>query len=147
MFDDADICRSNIELGPGRRGTYPLLPTRGLLRDLRERGSPYNPLPTNGNSLQRRNAGKQDTDITVDDFVPVSTTPQNAPGTAPAPTGSTTAPTSVTQTAGTMNGSVDPKMGTVSVCKFQWGDTTDYGNEANCATTPSGADDKSVSAA
>ncbi|MDQ1727643.1 MAG: hypothetical protein QOK14_1688, partial [Frankiaceae bacterium] len=143
VFDDGGYLSLNLGQDPVTQsylypdtvyyGTYPY-------------GSPYNPLPTNGNSLQRRNSGKQDTDISVDDFVPVSTIPQDAPGTAPAPTGSIAAPTSTTQTAATMNGSVDPKMGAVSVCKFQWGDTASYGNETNCATTPSGADNKPVSA-
>ena len=52
-----------------------------------------------------------------------------------APTVLTEAVSEVSQTAATLNGTVNPNGATVSSCQFQWGTTTEYGNTTACAQT------------
>lgn len=48
--------------------------------------------------------------------------------------------TNVTETSATLNGSVDPDGEPTSECRFEWGTTTAYGNEAPCLEAPSGTE-------
>ncbi|MGH3493877.1 MAG: hypothetical protein ACRDQ1_11665, partial [Sciscionella sp.] len=50
------------------------------------------------------------------------------------PVVSTGAASGVSQTAGILNGSVNPEGNSVTGCTFQWGPTTAYGNSAPCTT-------------
>jgi len=64
------------------------------------------------------------------------------------PTVATGSPSSVSQTAATLNANVNPNGGTVTSCQFQWGTTSSYGQTASCAqTVGSGTSAVAVSAA
>jgi hypothetical protein len=52
------------------------------------------------------------------------------------PTVSTGAATGVTQTAGTLNGTVNPNGGLVSDCRFEYGTSTSYGFSFECSPPP-----------
>ena len=52
-----------------------------------------------------------------------------------APTVVTEAGSEVSQTAATLNGTVNPNGATISNCQFQWGTTAKYGNTTGCAQT------------
>jgi len=53
----------------------------------------------------------------------------------------------VTQTAASLNGTVNPNGGSVSECKFEYGTTNSYGSSASCASLPgSGTSPVGVSA-
>jgi Tol biopolymer transport system component len=47
--------------------------------------------------------------------------------------------TNVTASSTTLNGTVDPDGATITDCHFDYGTTTSYGEEAPCASTPSGS--------
>ncbi len=64
------------------------------------------------------------------------------------PTVETKAASSVTQTAASLNASVNPNAGSVSECKFEYGTTNSYGSSASCSSLPgSGTSPVAVSAA
>ncbi len=64
------------------------------------------------------------------------------------PTVVTKAASSVTQTAATLNATVNPNGGTVSECKFEYGTTEAYGSSASCSSLPgSGESPVAVTAA
>ena len=64
------------------------------------------------------------------------------------PTVVTGAASSLTQTAATLNASVNPNGGEVSECKFEYGTTNAYGSSVPCASPPgSGTSPAAVSAA
>ena len=64
------------------------------------------------------------------------------------PTVLSKAASSVTQTAATLNGTVDPNGGEVSECEFEYGTTVSYGKTADCSALPgSGEAAVAVSAA
>ena len=46
------------------------------------------------------------------------------------------APSAVTQTTATLNGTVNPNGGEVSECRFEYGTTTSYGSTASCTPSP-----------
>jgi phosphodiesterase/alkaline phosphatase D-like protein len=48
----------------------------------------------------------------------------------------TTLASAITQTAATLNGTVNPNGSEVSECKFEWGTTTAYGSSAPCSSLP-----------
>jgi len=52
------------------------------------------------------------------------------------PTAVTKAPSSVTQTAATLNASVNPNGGALSECAFEYGPTSSYGSSAPCSPPP-----------
>jgi hypothetical protein len=52
------------------------------------------------------------------------------------PTAETKAASSVTQTAATLNATVNPNGPEVSECKFEYGTTTSYGSSAPCSSPP-----------
>jgi len=63
------------------------------------------------------------------------------------PTIVTEAASAVTQTAATLNASVNPNGGEVSECKFEYGSNTSYGSSASCSKLPgSGTSPVQVSA-
>src|SRR5205823_6786446 len=63
------------------------------------------------------------------------------------PTVVTEAASAVTQTAATLNASVNPNGGEVSECKFEYGPTTSYGSSVSCSKLPgSGTSPVQVSA-
>ena len=65
-----------------------------------------------------------------------------------APDVNTQAPSGVTQTAATLNGTVDPHGAQVTDCRFEYGPTSAYGSSVACATSPgSGTGAVAVSAA
>jgi hypothetical protein len=64
-----------------------------------------------------------------------------------APTAVTGAASALTQTAATLNATVNPNGGEVSECKFQYGTSTSYGSSATCTPSPgSGTSPVAVSA-
>src|SRR5207245_2912779 len=66
----------------------------------------------------------------------------------PAPTVTTAAASSITQTSATLNALVNPNEGPVSECNFEYGTTTAYGSSAACASLPgAGTSPVAVSAA
>jgi phosphodiesterase/alkaline phosphatase D-like protein len=66
----------------------------------------------------------------------------------PAPTVVTGAAWSVQSTSALLNATVNPNLGTVSECKFEYGTTTSYGLSATCSSLPgSGETPVAVSAA
>ncbi len=65
-----------------------------------------------------------------------------------APTVTTKAASAITQTAATLNASVNPNGGEVGECKLEYGTTSAYGSSASCAASPgSGTSPVAVSAA
>ena len=52
--------------------------------------------------------------------------------------------TAITQTAATLNATVNPNGGTVTDCKFEWGTTTGYGKTEKCASLPAAGETKPV---
>ncbi len=64
-----------------------------------------------------------------------------------APAVSTQAPSAVTQTAATFNGTVDPNGAEVTDCRFEYGPTSEYGSSVPCSPAPgSGKSPVAVSA-
>jgi phosphodiesterase/alkaline phosphatase D-like protein len=61
-----------------------------------------------------------------------------------APSVVTKAPSSLTQTAATLNATVNPNGGTVSSCNFEYGASTSYGSSVPCAS-PAGSGNSPVS--
>ncbi len=57
-----------------------------------------------------------------------------------APTVTTGAASSVTQTAATLNATVNPNGGEVSECTFEYGTSTSYGSSVPCSTLPGDGD-------
>jgi IPT/TIG domain len=65
----------------------------------------------------------------------------------PSPTVVTSPASAVSQTAATLNGTVNPNGGAISSCEFKWGATTNYGNTTACTqTVGSGTSPVAVSA-
>src|ERR1019366_2129897 len=63
------------------------------------------------------------------------------------PTVETKAASSLTQTAASLNATVNPNGGEVSKCEFEYGTTNSYGSSASCASSPgSGSSPIAVSA-
>jgi hypothetical protein len=63
-----------------------------------------------------------------------------------APEATTTAASEVTQTAATLNGSVDPNDSEITSCTFEYGKEASYGSSVPCAETPEGDSEVSVTA-
>ena len=62
------------------------------------------------------------------------------------PTGTTNQATAISDTAATVNGTLNPQGAAVTDCHFEYGATTFYGQTAPCSATPSGNADAPVSA-
>ncbi|MGO9955115.1 MAG: hypothetical protein ACLP50_03935, partial [Solirubrobacteraceae bacterium] len=56
----------------------------------------------------------------------------------------TGAASAVSQTAATLNATVNPEANAVTDCEFQWGTSTAYGNSVPCAAQPAGSGDSPV---
>lgn len=71
----------------------------------------------------------------------------NGPPPSPPPTVTTAAASSITQTAATLNASVNPNGEEVGECKLEYGTSTSYGSSAPCSPSPgSGSSPVAVSA-
>jgi Subtilase family/NHL repeat len=63
--------------------------------------------------------------------------PHGAPVVLPNPPTLETKPASaITRTSATLNATVNPNGGTLSVCTFEYGETTSYGKTASCSSLP-----------
>ncbi len=58
------------------------------------------------------------------------------------PTVVTKAASSIAQTTGTLNATVNPNGAEVSKCEFEYGTTTAYGSTASCASLPGSGDQR-----